>query len=95
MKKQFTWASYVIFGILLIIGISSIGYSQEKYKDPANKDLNELYEGGSFYEIENYIQSNTRKRPENIIPMIGDGGDYETGMVQAKFTTGGHTGIAV
>lgn len=89
MKKQCTWASYVIFSILLIIGISSIGYSQEEYKDPANKELNELYEGGSFYEIENYIQPNNRKRPKNIILMIGDG----MGLAQvcaAMTANGGH-----
>ena len=74
----------------LIIGFVSIsGYGQEEYKDPKNKALNELYPGGSFYEVQNYVQTKSKKLPKNIILMIGDG----MGLAQvysAMTANGGH-----
>ena len=71
MKVRIT--RQLLFSVLFIscIGISS--YAQEEYKDPKNKDLKELYPGGSFYEVQNYSQPKKSKQPKNIILMIGDG----------------------
>ncbi|MEI6680236.1 MAG: alkaline phosphatase [Mariniphaga sp.] len=48
-------------------------FGQEEYKDPKNKALNEVYPGGSFYEVQHYVDSSKKKQPRNIILMIGDG----------------------
>jgi len=47
--------------------------AQEEYKDPKNKAVNELYPGGSFYEVGHFKQTTKKKAPKNIILMIGDG----------------------
>jgi len=81
--------NYLIFSILMLGFVSFTGYGQEEYKDPKNKALNELYPGGSFYEVQNYVQPNGKKRPKNIILMIGDG----MGLAQvysAMTANGGH-----
>jgi len=52
---------------------SFISSAQEEYKDPKNKELNEVYAGGSFYEVQKYPQAKPNKKPKNIILMIGDG----------------------
>jgi alkaline phosphatase len=75
---------------LLLIGSTSFGgYSQEEYKDPKNKALNEVYPGGSFYKVQNYAEPTGKKAPKNIILMIGDG----MGIAQvysAMTANGGH-----
>lgn len=79
----------LIFSFLIIGFVSFSGYSQEEYKDPKNKDLKELYPGGSFYEVQNYVQTKSKKKPKNIILMIGDG----MGLAQvysAMTANGGH-----
>lgn len=48
-------------------------FAQEEYKDPKNKAVNELYAGGTFYEVQQYAQITKKKAPKNIILMIGDG----------------------
>nr|WP_315146423.1 alkaline phosphatase [uncultured Flavobacterium sp.] len=47
--------------------------AQEEYKDPKNKELNEVYAGGPFYEVQKYPQAKQNKKPKNIVLMIGDG----------------------
>ncbi len=54
-----------------IVALTSFG--QEEYKDPKNKALNEVYPGGSFYEVQHYTDPSKKKQPKNIILMIGDG----------------------
>jgi alkaline phosphatase len=59
---------------LILLGFFSIScFGQEEYKDPKNRDLKELYSGGSFYEVRHYIEKDTHKKPKNIILLIGDG----------------------
>jgi alkaline phosphatase len=73
MNKASKLFNNLIFSILMIGFISFSGYGQEEYKDPKNKALNELYSGGSFYEVQNYVHPTGKKQPKNIILMIGDG----------------------
>ncbi len=89
MIKSKKSLNYLIFSILMLGFFSFTGYGQEEYKDPKNKALNELYPGGSFYEVQNYVQPTGKKRPKNIILMIGDG----MGLAQvysAMTANGGH-----
>ena len=89
MKYSSRIVNKLILSILLVGFASFSGYGQEEYKDPKNKALNELYPGGSFYEVQNYVQPKSKKRPKNIILMIGDG----MGLAQvyaAMTANGGH-----
>ncbi len=89
MNKTNRLLNRLIFSILMAGFISFPGYGQEEYKDPKNKALNELYSGGSFYEVQNYAQPTGKKQPKNIILMIGDG----MGLAQvysAMTANGGH-----
>ena len=89
MRDSRRFVNQLIFSILLVSFVSFSVYSQEEYKDPKNKALNELYSGGSFYEVQNYVQPNRKKHPKNIILMIGDG----MGLAQvysAMTANGGH-----
>lgn len=89
MKNQNMVINKLILSILIIGFVSVSGYGQEEYKDPKNKALNELYPGGSFYEVQNYVQTKSKKQPKNIILMIGDG----MGLAQvysAMTANGGH-----
>lgn len=61
------------FCIFLWCCFSFNSSAQEEYKDPKNKDLNEVYAGGPFYEVQKYPQAKHNKKPKNIILMIGDG----------------------
>jgi len=81
--------NYLIFNILMVGFISFAGYGQEEYKDPKNKALNELYPGGSFYEVPNYMQPVGKKLPKNIILMIGDGMGLAH-VYSAMTANGGH-----
>jgi alkaline phosphatase len=64
---------YLIISILAIYCFSFPSYGQEEYKDPKNKALNEVYVGGSFYEVQTFVQPKSNGQPKNIILMIGDG----------------------
>ena len=89
MNKTSRLLNHLIFSILIVGFMSFSGYGQEEYKDPKNKSLNELYPGGSFYEVQNYVQPTSKKQPKNIILMIGDG----MGLAQvysAMTANGGH-----
>ena len=89
MNKTSRLLNYLIFSILMVGFMSFSGYGQEEYKDPKNKALNELYPGGSFYDVQNYVQPTGKKQPKNIILMIGDG----MGLAQvysAMTANGGH-----
>jgi len=59
--------------LFLLSCFSATIIAQEEYKDPKNKELNEVYAGGSFYEVQKYPQAKPNKKPKNIILMIGDG----------------------
>lgn len=89
MIKSKTPLNYLIFSILMLGFFSFTGYGQEEYKDPKNKSLNELYPGGSFYEVQNYVQPTGKKRPKNIILMIGDGMGLAH-VYSAMTANGGH-----
>ena len=73
MNKTNRLLNHLILSFLMLGFFSYTGYGQEEYKDPKNKALNELYPGGSFYEVQNYVQPTGKKQPKNIILMIGDG----------------------
>jgi len=89
MIKSPPFLSQLILSILIIGCVSFSVYGQEEYKDPKNKALNETYPGGSFYEVQNYVQPKNHKRPKNIILMIGDGMGF--GAVYSAMTAnGGH-----
>lgn len=62
-----------LFCLLFLYCFSFTSTAQEEYKDPKNKELNEVYPGGSFYEVQQYSQIKKKKAPKNIILMIGDG----------------------
>jgi alkaline phosphatase len=89
MNKSGKSLNYLIISILTIASFSLSLYGQEQYKDPKNKALNELYPGGSFYEVQNYKQITGKKRPKNIILMIGDGMGLAH-VYSAMTANGGH-----
>ncbi len=89
MNKTSRLLNHLIFSILIVGFISFTGYGQEEYKDPKNKALNELYPGGSFYEVQNYVQPTGKKLPKNIILMIGDGMGLAH-VYSAMTANGGH-----
>ena len=62
-----------LFCLFFLYCCSLTSTAQEEYKDPKNKELNEVYTGGSFYEVQHYSQIKKKKAPKNIILMIGDG----------------------
>ena len=89
MKYNKKNSIYLIINILIVCCFSFPGYGQEEYKDPKNKALNEVYPGGPFYEVQKFRQPNTKRKPKNIILMIGDG----MGLAQiysAMTANGGH-----
>lgn len=89
MKYNHNISIYLIINILIVCSFSFPGYGQEEYKDPKNKALNEVYTGGPFYEVQKFVQPNTKANPKNIILMIGDG----MGLAQiysAMTANGGH-----
>lgn len=89
MNKTSKFLNYLIFSILMVGFIHFPGYGQEEYKDPKNKALNELYPGGTFYEVQNYVQPTRKKQPKNIILMIGDGMGLAH-VYSAMTANGGH-----
>ena len=89
MKNSGSFVSKLIVSLLMVGMVSFSGFGQEEYKDPKNKALNEVYPGGPFYEVQNYVQPKGKKPPKNIILMIGDG----MGLAQvysAMTANGGH-----
>jgi alkaline phosphatase len=89
MKNLLEFSNKLIFCIVLIGLVSFPGYSQEEYKDPKNKDLKETYPGGPVYEVQNYTQKGSKKKPRNIILMIGDGMGLSQ-VYSAMTANGGH-----
>ena len=73
MKVSKMLVKKLIFTIIVLGSVTLTGKGQEEYKDPKNKALKETYAGGSFYEVQRYVQPTRKKQPKNIILMIGDG----------------------
>lgn len=73
MKRTSRLIHHLVLSALIISCFTFGSYGQEEYKDPKNRSLNEVYPGGSFYEVQNYSQPKSKKQPKNIILMIGDG----------------------
>jgi len=74
---------------IIIGGFTFAGCAQNEYMDPANRKLQEIYTGGDFYPVKHYQQSTRKKRPKNVILMIGDG--MGLAQVYAGLTAnGGH-----
>ena len=89
MKILNMFVNRLILSAVIVSCISFTGYGQEEYKDPKNKALKELFSGGSFYQVQNYVEPSSKKQPKNIILMIGDG----MGLAQiysAMTANGGH-----
>ncbi len=58
----------------LIISFSSVNvYSQEQYKELITEKSQKLYTNNTFYNVEQIKSDGKRKRPKNVILMIGDG----------------------
>ena len=73
MKKFFnrTFTSLII-AMIFFPGLSSI--AQETYKEDKSLVSNQYsYQATNTYEVKNYSLKTRRKKPENIILMIGDG----------------------
>lgn len=73
MKIQYRFIRHLAVSALIVSCFTFYGYSQEEYKDPKNRALTETYQGGTFYEVQNFTQPRSKKQPKNIILMIGDG----------------------
>ena len=89
MKNSSSLIHRVLVCFFLAGFFSYSGFGQEEYKDPKNRDLKEIYPGGTFYEVPVYSQPLGKKAPKNIILMIGDG----MGLAQlysAMTANGGH-----
>ncbi|MDR1861200.1 MAG: alkaline phosphatase [Bacteroidales bacterium] len=72
MNRILTRAS--VFGCLLSISIAPV-YAQENYKEISKEDITKVYRAnGNFYAVPDYsVSFPPKKRPKNIIVMIGDG----------------------
>lgn len=64
-KLLFVQIAIVFFGISV--------FAQENYKTISKKDSVKIYPGGEFYQVKEYHTKFRKKRPKNIIVMIGDG----------------------
>jgi alkaline phosphatase len=73
MRNFFNLGNKLVISVLILWCVTLPGYSQEEYKDPKNKALKEVYPGGPSYEVQHYVQTQSKKSPKNIILMIGDG----------------------
>ena len=73
MKKiSFRSSTFLIFAFLLFPGLSLT--AQETYKEDKSLVSNQYsYQETERYEVKNYSLKTRRKKPENIILMIGDG----------------------
>jgi alkaline phosphatase len=65
--------SLFLFLVICLAGQFNVVSAQELSKTPDSKTKVETYPGGSFYQVEHYVQPKTKKHPKNIILMIGDG----------------------
>lgn len=48
-------------------------YAQDEYLHEKSNDLSKIYVGGESYEVKTFTQKFKRKKPKNIILLIGDG----------------------
>lgn len=71
----------------MIGGLSLANFGQVVSKE--QKAMDETYPGGTFYEVQHYIQPITKKSPVNIILMIGDGMGLAH-LYAAMTANGGH-----
>ncbi len=64
----------LLLPFVLILSGWLAGSAQENYKTVSTADSTKIYKGGAFYEVARYDrQSIRKKKPENVILMIGDG----------------------
>ncbi|HBC78778.1 MAG TPA: alkaline phosphatase [Bacteroidales bacterium] len=59
--------------IYILIGIISIGVSPAYGQNPKAENTNSSYQNTSFYEVSSFNRKFSRKKPKNIILLIGDG----------------------
>ncbi len=74
--------------LFLVLGCFSLS-AQENYKTLSKADSAKIYPGGKFYEVPHYEAKFSKKKPKNVIVMIGDGmgiAQVYTGMT----ANGGH-----
>jgi len=70
--KNYTY-SFTVLALSFLITFGGIDKSLGQDLSKEKKATIESYPGGTFYEVKHYNQVNTKKRPKNIILMIGDG----------------------
>lgn len=87
MKNHSLSFSHLILTVMLITGLSFVNFGQEVSKE--QKALIGTYSGGTFYDVQHYIQPKKNKRPKNIILMIGDGMGLAH-LYAAMTANGGH-----
>lgn len=61
------------FIVILIVVFSFELYAQEEYKDPRNKSYVKTYSEKHYHSVKYFGNIKFKKRPKNIILMIGDG----------------------
>lgn len=60
----------LLMAFLLIPFLSS---AQEDYKEKSKEELAKIYAGGDAYEVKEFNDSKSKKKPRNVILLIGDG----------------------
>ena len=78
-----------IFLLIATIGIWSLAFGQENYKEKATKDSVLTYTGGKIYPVKKYSQKFKSGNPKNVILMIGDGMGV-TQVFAGMTANGGH-----
>lgn len=79
---------YGFLPVILMFGWCSVS-GQENYKTVSVDDSTKVYQGGKFYQVNQYKDQSKKKAPKNVILMIGDGmgiAQVYTGMT----ANGGH-----
>lgn len=62
-----------ILVLTILLLFSQHLFSQENYKTVSKADSTKIYVGGSKYEVKTFTQKFKKKKPKNVIMMIGDG----------------------
>ncbi|BDD12229.1 alkaline phosphatase (plasmid) [Fulvitalea axinellae] len=66
------WKSSLLLGAISFLS-ANVAFAQEEYRDPKKRSYIETFEGGMFHKVERYENVKFKKRPKNVIIMIGDG----------------------